>query len=521
MGGSNDLLFSTLMPGEQALLSDLRENAKTVATSLAKFPTHQNQCDSCLRRVENPVMTLDEYTSLLHKTDRSRAAVKDHVWTLVLKQIDEEMSESIKRETASRKALVDAQSKLNADQYRAQKEAEIISEVESQLAPFSTEYFDSRRQAMMNMVDLTIKTEEEALLHKRRAQLLPLASTITSTAIGAAHKALDEGLAASLNTAQTDQASTADTQPTPLPGEDKLDSLIARLSDSFSNKLNDVATAASNSSSKIDQLATALDMRLSRLEGKTPATDALAASGGGFITARQAAFIHTCATDNFADHDLLQLNTQRAQENIIPWALSSAESELEYLDPPNVGNLGLNLITPDETPPVVPDPTHFPPLQQPANQAESSTTPHPATNPRTTLATYQPPPKPNYVAVAASSDWKQVQSRRNKAKGKNNNQFQSTRTATQNATTTNNIPTKTQNSRPAQRPESVMTQITVQCPPNSIVTSLEDAPLICRCVTVTLSNAKSTLKLLSGRWATHTVCTTTFIPSRVISHLPA
>ena len=248
---ANDLLFSTLMPGEQALLSDLRESAKTVATSLTKFPTHQNQCDSCLRRVENPVMTLDEYTSLLHKTDRSRAAVKDHVWTLVLKQIDEEMSESIKRETASRKALVDTQSKLNADQYRTQKEAEIISEVESQLAPFSTEYFDSRCQAMMNMVDLTIKTEEEALLHKRRAQLLPLASTITSTALGAAHKALDEGLAASLNTAQTDQASTADTQPTPLPGEDKLDLLIARLSDSFLNKLNDVSTAASNSSSML------------------------------------------------------------------------------------------------------------------------------------------------------------------------------------------------------------------------------------------------------------------------------
>ena len=39
---ANDSLFSTLLPEERVLLSDLRENAKTVATSLAKFPTQQN-----------------------------------------------------------------------------------------------------------------------------------------------------------------------------------------------------------------------------------------------------------------------------------------------------------------------------------------------------------------------------------------------------------------------------------------------------------------------------------------------
>ena len=131
---------------------------------------------------------------------------------------------------------------------------------------------------MMKMVELTVKTEEEALLHQCRAQLLPLASTITSTALGAAHKALDEGLAASNN------ASTEAPQPTPLLGEDKLDSIIAWLSESFLAKLNDVATVTSNSSSKINQLAVALDIRLSRLEGKTPATDAMAAGGRGFIT---------------------------------------------------------------------------------------------------------------------------------------------------------------------------------------------------------------------------------------------
>jgi hypothetical protein len=534
---ANDLLFSTLMPEERILLSDLRENAKTVATSLAKFPTQQNQCDSCLRRVESPIMTPDEYTALLHSTDRSRAAVKDFVWALVLKRIDDDMKESIARETTSRKALVDAQAKLNADQYRSQKEAEIISDVERQLAPFSTEYFDNRRQAMLNMVDVTIKTEEEALLHKRRAQLLPLASTITTTALGAAHKALDEGLAETSTNTQTNCANTETPQPTPLPGEDKLDSIIARLSDSFLAKLNDVATAANNSSSKIDQLATALDLRLSRLEGKTPATDALAASGGGFITARQAAFIDTCATDNFADHDLSQPNAQRTRqepvpENDEPWPYEPSEGELEYIDPPNPANLDLDFMNTEEaeildeisripvppeyltpvrniganerptTTPAIPPSAHFPPLQLPAQQPESSATPRPAAKPITAPATNQPPPRPNYAAAAASSGWKQVQSR--KSKGKNTKQAQNTRATPQNTSTNNNPAPKPQNSRPAPRPETLRTEITVQRPLNSIVTSLGDASPVCRRVLAALRGARSLLPLLSGRWATHT-----------------
>jgi len=75
----NDTLFSTLMPQERALLSNLQENIRTVAISLAKFPTKQNQCDNCLHRVDSPIMSLDEYTALLHSTDHSKAAVKDHI----------------------------------------------------------------------------------------------------------------------------------------------------------------------------------------------------------------------------------------------------------------------------------------------------------------------------------------------------------------------------------------------------------------------------------------------------------
>jgi hypothetical protein len=527
---ANDSLFSTLLPQERVLLSDLRENAKTVATSLAKFPTQQNQCDSCLRRVESPIMTLDEYTSLLHSTDRSKAAVTDFVWSLVLKKIDEEMTEAIAKETISRKTVVDAQSKLNADQYRAQKEAEMMSETERQLVTVAEEYYESRRKAMMDMVDLTIKTEEETLLHQHRAQLLPLASTITTTALGAAHKALDEGLAASVVDTQTNRANTETPQSTPLPGEDRLDSLIARLSESFLTKLNDVATATNNSSSKLDQLATALDLRLSRLEGKTPATDAMAACGGGFMTARQAAFIHNCATDNVADHDMSQPTTrQEAIPRDEPWSYEPEDEELEYADPQNPTDFNLDLMTPEEIlddirripvppefltqvqsaganggPATVPtDPCPGPSIQPPAQQSERSAYPRQTARLMAPPITNQPPPRPNYASAAASNStgWKQVQSRKGKGKNK---QTQNSQPGPQNTSTNNTPPSKPQNARPAPRPETLRTEITVQRPPNSVVTGLGDASLVCRRVLAALRSARSLLPLLSGRWATHT-----------------
>jgi len=128
---------------------------------------------------------------------------------------------------------VDAQAKFNADQYRARKEAEIISEAEAKLEVFSTEYFETCQLAMMKTIDVTIQQEEETLLHKHRAQLLPLASSIPTTALGAAHKALDEGLAASAPSQPTQRTP----QSTPLPGEDRLDAIIAQLSKSVLAKL--------------------------------------------------------------------------------------------------------------------------------------------------------------------------------------------------------------------------------------------------------------------------------------------
>src|SRR6266850_553082 len=57
---------------------------------------------------------------------------------------------------------------------------------------------------------------------------------------------------------------------------------------------------------------------------------------------------------------------------------------------------------------------------------------------------------------------------------------------------------------PAPRPETLRTEITVQHPPDSVVTSLSDASLICRRVVAACRAAKSNIPLLSGRWATHT-----------------
>ena len=77
------------------------------------------------------------------------------------------------------------------------------------------------------MVDLTIKIEEKTLLCKHWAQLLPLASSIISTTLGAAHKALNKGLVATSTTPQNICTNTKIPQSTPLPGEDRLDSIIA------------------------------------------------------------------------------------------------------------------------------------------------------------------------------------------------------------------------------------------------------------------------------------------------------
>jgi len=177
------------------------------------------------------------------------------------------------------------------------------------------------------------------------------------------------------------------------------------LSDSFLTKLNNVVTAASNSSSKIDQLAT---------------------------------FIHTCATDNTAYHNLSQDNNNHTRQEPIPgygqWFYKQENEELEYLNPPNPIDLDLILMTPDEilddisqilvkpeflsavqntgankgrsTSQTTYGPTHNPPVQPTAQQLVNMKIPHPSTNPKTSATTNQAPPRPDCATAAASSGWK-------------------------------------------------------------------------------------------------------------------
>jgi hypothetical protein len=56
---------------------------------------------------------------------------------------------------------------------------------------------------MTKAVGLTIRREDEAPWHRKKAQLLPLASSIPLTSLRDAHRALDEGLAAFAAPSQT------------------------------------------------------------------------------------------------------------------------------------------------------------------------------------------------------------------------------------------------------------------------------------------------------------------------------
>ena len=136
--------------------------------------------------------------------------------------------------------------------------------------------------------------------------------------------------------------------------------------------------------------------------------DTIAASSGGFIMAQQAAFIHTCAIDNTADHNLLQSNAQPTRQEHItenekhwPGPYEAPKSELEYENPPNLVNVDYNYMTTKEiledighipvpleylnpTTPVVLGLTQQPTIQQPMQQVADLTTPHPTTNSKAT-----------------------------------------------------------------------------------------------------------------------------------------
>jgi len=228
------------------------------------------------------------------------------------------------------------------------------------------------------------------------------------------------------------------------------------------------------------------------------------------------AFIYTCTTDNTADHNLSQDNNKHtSQESFLEYIqrfLGQEDKELEYYDPLNPTDLQLDDMNTEE---ILDDIRRIPvppkylslaqntgaiAAQPPTQQLVNAVIPHPTTNLPAPTTSHQPPPRPNYAAAAAPSGWKQAQSHKGKGKSK---QTQHSPATAQNTPTNNKPPAKPQKTWPAPWLETLHTEITVQQPPNSIVTSLNDTSLICRQVLAALHSAKSLLPHLSGRWATH------------------
>ena len=81
-------LCTTLLPSELAILNQLCDNVRTVATTFTSFPINSNQCDMCLCHVDAPTIFKQEFLALLHAINHSRLALKEHLWQTSLQQIE-------------------------------------------------------------------------------------------------------------------------------------------------------------------------------------------------------------------------------------------------------------------------------------------------------------------------------------------------------------------------------------------------------------------------------------------------
>jgi hypothetical protein len=385
------------------------------------------------------------------------------MWARTQDQVNSDIKQAYATEIKARWGKIEEDLTAADAKYHAMKESEIMSMAEQSLEKFANNYFTTRRQAMIDSVDLTIRREKENLMHQRRVELLPLS---TSLSLSDAHQALNEGLAESAAALPSNPQLPPPTSTSQaLPGASQLDSVIASLSDMILAKINDLAVS---SNAKMDSLADELEYRLTRRECDDKGRDAWAARGGGFTTARKVAFIHECATDNMTGHQLTP-NTSNPKPTQ-GWGGPAAASQTDQPDP----------------------------LLVDVMQTQDDFNPAPDTTPA--LPRAHPPanaPKSSYAAKAGPQNtWHTVQAR----KGKNKQANQ----PTNQPQPTTNKPPKAQKPKPTQRPETLRMEITVQRPPGSVVTTLTDASLICRRVVAALRVAKSDLPLLSGRWATHT-----------------
>jgi hypothetical protein len=259
--GVDGSLTNLLINEELESIQMVGDHVRTVATAFSQFPLNNHQCDTCLRHVGKPIFSEADFIAFLHATDHSRKTLYDSLWKRTQDQVNSEIQQAYATEIKSQQARIEGELLAADARYRVVRESEIKGLTERTLDKFSNEYFNSRRQAMCDSVDLSIKREKDSLLHQRQAELLPLSTSLMLTN---ARQALDEGLAESANANPTDPQLTQHTMASQaLPGASQLDSVIANLSNMILAKINNLAEL---SSARVDRLTTALKFRLIRLE---------------------------------------------------------------------------------------------------------------------------------------------------------------------------------------------------------------------------------------------------------------
>ena len=149
-------ICTTLLPGELDILNQLHNNVRMVATAFTSFPINVNQCDNCLRHVNDPFVSENEFLSILHATNHSRQVLKDHLWEESLQQIQEELRNKAKQEYQAHAIVAKAKLHDHLAQFRTDKGAELNDQAEK--------YFASRQQAMLQTIELTIQQKQETLL---------------------------------------------------------------------------------------------------------------------------------------------------------------------------------------------------------------------------------------------------------------------------------------------------------------------------------------------------------------------
>jgi hypothetical protein len=144
--------------------------------------------------VGKPIFSKADFNAFLHATNHSHKTLYDLLWKHTQDWVNNEIQQAYAAEIKVRQARIEEELLAVDAHFRTIRESEIKILTERTLDKFSSEYFNTCQQAMIDSVDLLIRREKDTLTLQRQAELLPLSTSLTLTD---AHQALDEGLAES------------------------------------------------------------------------------------------------------------------------------------------------------------------------------------------------------------------------------------------------------------------------------------------------------------------------------------